>query len=178
MTRSSTTILCLNDKKGQQELRRTGPSAMLPLTPHLKDAFEKLEKDFQDSHLPEGKCIKPPSSTAKWYKVGYPCFEDKMQELNSTFAKIFISPKPSGAPIGKISLQVLKELEHQERQNCSTINFAATFSKTSSSCNSTIEKCQDFFKLTFKKVKSQIQKGANPDRVARRAYDEACDYFD
>ena len=30
-------------------------------------------------------------------------------------------------PIGKVPLQVLKELEHQARQNLSTINFTATF---------------------------------------------------
>ena len=101
-----------------------------------------------------------------------------MQELNSDFAKIFISPQPSGAPMGKVPLQVLKELEHQARQNLCTINFAATFSKTASSCNSTMEKCQHSLKSTFKKVESQIQKGANPDRVARHAYDKACDYFE
>ena len=84
---------------------------MLPLSPYLKDAFEKFEQDFLASNLPEGKYIKPPASTAKWYKVGQPCFEDKLQELNSDFAKICISPKPSGAPMGKVPLQVLKELE-------------------------------------------------------------------
>ena len=69
---------------------------MLPLNPILKDAFEKLEQDFLASNLPEGKYIKPPASTAKYYKVGQPCFEDKFQELNTDFTKISISPKPSG----------------------------------------------------------------------------------
>ena len=55
-----------------------------------------------------------------------------MQELNSDFAKICISPKPSGAAMGKVLLQVLKELEHQTRQNLYTINFAATFAKIAS----------------------------------------------
>ena len=64
MPRSSTTILCLDNEKSQQE-----PSAVLPLTPRLKNAFEKFEQDFQASHLPEGKYIKPPSSTAKWYEA-------------------------------------------------------------------------------------------------------------
>ena len=42
MPRSSTTILSLDDEKGQllQELRPRGPSVMLPLSPYLKDAFE------------------------------------------------------------------------------------------------------------------------------------------
>ena len=57
-----------------------------------------------------------------------------------------------------------KVLEHQARQNLSTINFAATFAKTASTCNTTMEKCQDSRKSTFKKVKSQIQKGANPEK--------------
>ena len=76
-------------------------------------------------NLPEGKYIKPPPSTAKWYKVGQPCYEDKIQELNTDFGKIYITPKPSGAPMGKVPLPILKELEHQARQNISTLNFTA-----------------------------------------------------
>ena len=96
MPRSSTAILGLDDEKGQQEL--------WPLSPYLKDAFEKFEQDFQASNLPEGKYIKPPTSTSKWYKVGQPCFEDKLQELKLDSAKICISPKPSVAPMGKVPL--------------------------------------------------------------------------
>ena len=44
LPRSSTTVLGLDDEKGQQELRPRGPSAMLPLNPILKDAFEKFDK--------------------------------------------------------------------------------------------------------------------------------------
>ena len=104
MLRSSTTILGLDDEKGQQELRPRGPSAMLPLSPYLKGAFEKFEQDFQTSNLPECKYIKPLTSISKWYKVGQPCFEDKLQELNSDFAKSCISPKPYLAPMGKVPL--------------------------------------------------------------------------
>ena len=88
MPRSSTTVLGLDDEKGQQELRPRGPSAMLPLSTYLKDAFEKFEQDFLASNLPGGKYIKPPASTGEWYMVGQPCFEDKLQELNSDVAKI------------------------------------------------------------------------------------------
>ena len=77
LLRSSTTVLGLDNEKGQQELRPRGPSAMLPLNPILKDAFEKFEQDFLASNLPEGKYIKPPASTAKYYMVGLPWFEDK-----------------------------------------------------------------------------------------------------
>ena len=89
MPRSSTSVLGLDDQKGQQELRPRGPSAMLP-------------HDFSASNSPEGKYIKPSPSTAKWYKVGQPCYEDKIQKLNTDFLKICISPKPSGAPMGKV----------------------------------------------------------------------------
>ena len=74
LPRSSTTVLGLDDEKGQQELRPRGPSAMLPLNPILKDAFEKFEQDFLASNLPQGNYIKPLASTAKYYKVGQPCF--------------------------------------------------------------------------------------------------------
>ena len=79
MSRSSTTVLALDDEKGQQELRSRYPSNMLSLSPYLKDAFDKFEQDFQASNLPEGKYIKTPASTAKWFKVAEPCFEDTMQ---------------------------------------------------------------------------------------------------
>ena len=172
LPRSSTTVL------GLDELRPRGPSAMLPLNPILKDAFEKFEQDFLASNLPEGKYIRPPASTAKYYKVGKSCFEDKLQELNTDFAKICISPKPSGAPVGKVPLQVLKELEHQSRQNLSTINFTATFTRTASSCNTVMEKCLHSAKATFKKIRNQILKGTDPERAARRGYENACDYFE
>ena len=80
--------------------------------------------------------------------------------------------------MGKVALPILKELEHQARQNISTLNFTTTFAKTSSSCNSTLEKCQHSLKSTFKKVKSQISKGADPEKVAKCGYEEACEYLD
>ena len=88
MPRSSTSVMGLDDEKGRQELRPRGPSSMLPLSSVIKDAFDKFEHDFQAANLPEGKYIKPPPSTAKWYKVGQPCYKDKIQELNTDFAKI------------------------------------------------------------------------------------------
>ena len=80
--------------------------------------------------------------------------------------------------MGKVSLPILKELEHQARQNISTLNFTAAFAKTSSSCNATLEKCQYSLKSTFKKVKSQIQKGANSEKAAKHGYEQACEYLD
>ena len=97
MPRSSTSVMGLDDEKGRQELRPRGPSSMLPRSSVIKDAFDKFEHDFQATNLPEGKYIKPLPSIAKWYKVRQPCYEDKIQELNTDFAKICITPKPSGA---------------------------------------------------------------------------------
>ena len=127
LPRSSTAVMGLDDEKGRQELKPRGPSSMLPLNSIIKDAFDKFDQDFQAANLPEGGYIKPPPSTAKWYQVGQPCYEDKIQELNTDFAKICISLKPSGAPMGKVPLPILKELEHQARQNISTLNFCQDF---------------------------------------------------
>ena len=49
-----TTVMGLDGEKGQQELGPRGPSAMLPLSPYLRDAFQKFEQDFLASNLPEG----------------------------------------------------------------------------------------------------------------------------
>ena len=91
-------VMGLDDEKGRQELRPRGPSSMLPLNPIIKDVYDKFDQDFQAANLPEGKYIKAPSYTAKWYKVGQPCYEDKIQEFNTDFAKICISSKPLGPP--------------------------------------------------------------------------------
>ena len=80
--------------------------------------------------------------------------------------------------MGKVPLPILQELEHQARQNISTLNYIATFAKTSSSCNVTLEKRQHSLKSAFKKGKSQIQKGANPVKAAKRGYQDACEYLD
>ena len=178
MPRSSTSVMGLDDEKGRQELRPRGPSSILPLSSVMKDAFDKFEHDFKATNLPDGKYIKPPPSTTKWYRVGQPCYQDKYQELYTAFAKICITPKPPGAPMGKVPLPILKELEHQARQNISTLNFTAAFAKTSSSCNASLEKCQHSIKSTIKKVKTQIQKGANPEKAAKRGYEQACEYLD
>ena len=108
MPRSSTSVMGLDDEKGRQELRPRGPSSMLPLSSVIKDAFDKFEHDFQAANLPEGKYIKPPPSTAKWYKVGQPCYEEKIQELNTDFAKICITPKPLGLLRARFPYQFLR----------------------------------------------------------------------
>ena len=64
------------------------------------------------------------------------------------------------------------------RQSISTLNFTAAFAKISCSCNASLEQCQHSLKSTFKRVKSQIQKGANPEKAAKRGYEQACEYLD
>ena len=66
----------------------------------------------------------------------------------------------------------------QARQNISMLNFTAAFAKTSSSCNASLEKCQHSIKSTVKKVKTQIQKGANPEKAAKHGYEQVCEYLD
>ena len=78
----------------------------------------------------------------------------------------------------KVPLPILKELEHQARQNFSTLNFASTLAKTYSFCHVTLEKCQYSLQHFLKLVKSQIRKGADPDKVAKRGYEEACESLD
>ena len=63
---------------------------MLPLSSIIKDAFDRFEHDFQAANLPMGTYIKPPS-TVKWYKVGQPCYEDKIQELNRLLKDLYYS---------------------------------------------------------------------------------------
>ena len=41
-----------------------------------------------------------------------------------------------------------------------------------------MEKCQDSIKATVKRIKSQILKGANPEKAARNVYEKTCDYLD
>ena len=64
--------------------------SILPLSSVIKDAFDKFQHDFKAANLSEGKYVKPPPSTSKWYKVGQPTFQDKIQELNTDFAKIVL----------------------------------------------------------------------------------------
>ena len=68
---------------------------MLPLSPQLKEAINKFGKDFQAANLPEGEFIKH-FSTFKWYKLGQPCLEDTLQELNTDFAKSVSPENPLG----------------------------------------------------------------------------------
>ena len=76
----------------RKPIKSVGLEALLLCSPSAQLSKNSVEHDFQVANLPEGKYIKPPS-TAKWYKLGQPCYVDKIQELNMDFAKICITPK-------------------------------------------------------------------------------------
>ena len=81
-------------------------------------------------------------------------------------------------PLGLLWARFPYQFEHQARQNISTLNFTAVFAKTSSSCIASLEKCQHSIKSTVKEIKTQIQKGANPDKAAKHGYEQVCEYLD
>ena len=150
MPRSSTSVMGLDDYKDRQELRPRGPSSMLPLGSVIKDAFDKFEHDFQQLiflRVNTSNLLLPLQSGTRWDSP-------VMRRVEYRFCKICITPKPPGASMGKVPLPILKELEHQARQNISTLNFTAAFAKTSSSCDASLEKCQHSITSTFKKVKT------------------------
>ena len=74
---------------GLEALLLCCPSAQLSKMPlvNLSMIFRPLI-----TNLPEGKYIKPPPSTAKWYKVGQPCYEDKIQELILQKSVLLLNP--------------------------------------------------------------------------------------
>ena len=73
MPRSSTvtTVWSLNNVTGQQELTARGPSAMLPLSPQLKDVFDKFKQDFQAANLPENISLKPLVPLGVQFRTNY-----------------------------------------------------------------------------------------------------------
>ena len=79
-----------------QKANRSLGKGALQLSPHLKDTFEKFEQYFQAANLPQGKYIKTPASTSKWYKLGQPSFEDKLQELKQILQKSVSPLNPLG----------------------------------------------------------------------------------
>ena len=168
LPRSSTAVMCLDDEKGRQKLRPRAPSPMLPLNSIIKNAFDKVDQDFQTANLPEGKYIQPPS-TVKWYQLSQSCYEDKIQELNTDFAKICISPKSSGLLRSRFLFQFLENWNiRQDRIFPLSVSLLPLprlpLSVSFCHFSFTLEKCQYSLKHFFKQVKSQIRKGADPDK--------------
>ena len=68
--------------KGQQELRPRGPFDYAPLSPYLKDIFDKFKQDSLASNLPESKFINPYFNSKLLQGEITLFFEDNLQELN------------------------------------------------------------------------------------------------
>ena len=85
----SSNFLGLDDEKGRQELRLRGPSSMLPLNSIIKDA--KAFKQQIYLRVNTSKLLLPLPSGTRW--------DNLVTRIRcKNFAKICISPKPSGAP--------------------------------------------------------------------------------
>ena len=81
--------------------------------------------------------------------------------------------------MGKVTLQVVKEFERQDRHSiCTcTLDFSAALNQFISKCNLIMESFRDSIKATTNH-KTQIKKDANPKRAARNGYEKTCDYLD
>ena len=156
---SSLTVLVLNPVAQKQVLRPKGPPAFLPANPSPIEVPEKFEQDFKNDNLSEGKFIKPPPVTGKWYKMVHPCFKEKLQDLYRDFVSIWISPRPTDAKWGKVKPHMVKDFEFQAQQIICTLNFSAAFNQVISECNGAIKSCRDNIKATVKWGKNHIQIG-------------------
>ena len=74
--------------------------------------FSNSVLGLDDKKGQQGKYIKPPSFHCKVVQGVTALLWGQIQELNTDFWKICISPKPSRAPMGKVLLPILKGLEH------------------------------------------------------------------
>ena len=169
MNRSSISVLGLDEKKGQQELRPRDSSAMLPLSSHIKKPLISLSMISRPLIYLKVNILNPLPPLQRGTRWDSLVMRTKSWSWTWIFWKSVYLQSP---------LTFLMELERQARQNITTINFTSAFAKTSSSCNSTVEKCQYSLKSSFKKVKTQVQKGSDPLRAARSGYDQACEYLE
>ena len=112
MPRSSTPVLGLDDEKGQQELRPRGSSAMLPLSPFIKEAFEKFEEDFLASKLPEGKYLKPPASTVNTIRWDSLALKTNFKSLTQILPKSVFRPNPLVLLLPRFPLISLRSLSN------------------------------------------------------------------
>ena len=152
LPRSSTTVLGLDDEKGQQELRPRGPSAMLPLNPKM--LLRNLNKTswpliYLRVNTLNTRLQQP--NTTRWDNL---VLNTKFKNSIQILLRSVFPQTPLGPLWARFPYKFLRNLEHQARQNLSTINFTATFARTASSCNTVMEKCQHSIKATFKRVKN------------------------
>ena len=93
-----------------------------------------------------------------------------------TFRQILKLPDPrDNVPVYSLTLWGLNDVASRQELRP---NFSTALTKVTSECNLTMEKCQDSIKATVKRIKSQILKGANPEKAARNCHEKICDYLD
>ena len=73
--------------------------------------------------------------------------------------------------MGKVPLQIVKEFEHQARQNLPSI-FQLSFPGSCPNAPWPWKNCKDSIKANVKQIRTQIQKGANPEKAARNGYEK------
>ena len=166
-------MLGLDDEKGQPELWPRGPSAMLPLSPYLKDAFERFEQDLLASNLPESKYIKPQASTAKWYKGDSLVLRTlNFRSLIQILPRSVFLLNPLGLLWARFPYKFLR-------------NLSTKLGRTSlpSILQLPLQRLPPLVTLLWRsvravlnlpsKVLSQNQKVANPEKASRRGYENA-----
>ena len=84
---------------------------------------------------------------------------------------------PLGLLWARFLYKFLKNLNTKQGRISLPSILQLLFVNTASACNTVMEKCQHSIKAAFKRVKSQIQKGAEPERATRCGYENACDYL-
>ena len=169
-------------KVDQTSASKPGPSQAAvnldlppPSQPRAASNLEQMEVDYGPALSPHLSADHHMTSDRPSIPVEEPTKKASVRPKTHSHSHKRHVVDPRSAPMGKVPLPILKEFEHQARQNIFTLNFTAAFAKTSSSCNATLEKCQHSLKSTFKRVKSQIQMGANPEKAAKHGYEQACE---
>ena len=94
-----------------------------------------------------------------------------MQELNTDFSKICITPKPFGPLWARFPYQFLRNWNTKLGKIYPLLTTLLPLPRLHLLAVSLLRSAN-------KKVKSQIQKGANPEKAAKRGYQEACEYLD
>ena len=158
----------------REELAVKKPAEVDP-SPHASKAGPS-SKSAANLDLPPPRSSTNAQSEAMDVDVG-PALPPRLV-LNQTSSDQYVAPSEAIPMDSSYSHKKQSHRQTVARQNISTLNFTAAFAKTSSSCNASLEKCQHSIKSTVKKIKSQIQKGANPEKAAKRGYEEVAEYLD
>ena len=73
----------------------------------------------------------------------------------------------------KIERRIIKKKKKKKKKT-----FRLPSIRLSLDCNLIMKSYRDSLKTTSKWVKTQIQKGANPERAAKKGYERTCEYLE